>query len=82
MNNRSIRVGRLIVTTAMQGGGAPLFDRCRVEDRDGWAYYGWLMLLTPWRRNRYGESKPQRGLVVGWAEYARASVPPQEQSER
>lgn len=64
--NRSIILGRLLITTAMQGAAAPFADQCRSEAKDGRVFWGWLILLTPWRRDRYGESLPQRGLVIGW----------------
>ena len=64
--NRTIILGRLLVTIANQGGAAPFVDRCRSESTDGRVFWGVLILLTPWRRNRYGESLPQRGLVLGW----------------
>lgn len=66
MSNKAFTFGRLLVTTAMQGGCAPLVDKCRTESVDGRVFIGVLILLTPWRRNRYRESLPQRGLVFGW----------------
>ena len=59
-------LGRLLVTTGNQAGGAPLIDRAMSSTEDGRRYMGYGMLLAPWRRNRYGESLPQRMLVIGW----------------
>lgn len=66
MKNRSLILGKLLVTTGMQGGGAPFVDKCRSAAEDGRVFWGVMILLTPWRRNRFGESLPQRGLVLGW----------------
>ena len=65
MTNRSLILGKLLVTTAMQAGGTPFVDKCRSEATDGRVFWGVPILLSPWRRNRYGDSLPQRGLVLG-----------------
>ena len=56
---------RYIVTTCAQGGHAPLVDRCFVEEEHGKKFEGIAILLTPWRRNQWGESLPQTALVFG-----------------
>ena len=58
-------LGRFIVTSTMQPGGAPLVDRgWTTADADGQTYEGVAILLTPWRR-KYGQSVLQRALVLG-----------------
>lgn len=63
-------IGRLVLTTVSQGGHAPLADRCGgtiLEGKhEGRAYWGRAILLTPWRRDKYGETLPQRAFVIGW----------------
>lgn len=73
MAERNARVfGRLLLTTCMQAEGAPLIDRCTTRDNgDGRWARGIAVLLTPWRRNRYGEASPQVALVIAWKEAPR-----------
>lgn len=63
---RAQRFGRLIVTTCRQGEGAPWIDDAWTHDREGNRYASKAILLTPWRKNRYGEHRRQRALVIGW----------------
>jgi hypothetical protein len=63
---RGWRIGRLIVTTCRQASGAPVVDDAFINDREGNRYEGWAILLTPWRKNRYGEHASQRALTIGW----------------
>src|SRR3954471_14508603 len=74
MANKGHVFGRLLITTAMQGAAAPLVDRCRSE-ADGRVFWGVLILLTPLRRDLYGESLPPRGLVLGWTQARPSSAP-------
>lgn len=60
------RLGRLIVTTCHNGTGAPLVDDSFIRDQEGNEYVGWSVLLTPWRKNEYGEHLRQRALTIGW----------------
>ena len=63
---KGYRVWRLIVTTCRQPTGAPLVDDAYVNDAEGHRYTGKSILLTPWRKNEYGEHARQRALTVGW----------------
>lgn len=63
---RGRRLGRLILTSCRQAAGAPVFDKAWTHDREGNRYTSLAILLTPWRKNRYGEHERQRALVVGW----------------
>lgn len=64
---RAFTFGPFHVSTCWQGRGAPLVDRCtsveQVAPRRVWT--GVAILLTPWRRDRYGASVIQRALVLG-----------------
>ncbi len=53
-----------IISWTYQGNNAPLVDSCVVIDKDGNRYQGWAILLTPWRRDRHGQSLIQPALVV------------------
>ena len=64
--NRVVILGKLVVTTCNQASGAPLVDKAFAQDVYSRKYKGWAILLTPWKRNRYGESLLQKALVVGW----------------
>lgn len=63
---RAIKLWRLIFTTCHQASGAPFADDAYTHDREGNRYTGKAFLLTPWRRNEYGEHAKQRALVIGW----------------
>ena len=60
------RLGRLIVTTCHNGAGAPIVDDSFIHDQEGNEYVGKSILLTPWRKNEYGERRRQRALTIGW----------------
>lgn len=60
------RLGRLIVTTYHNGTGAPIVDDAFVRDQEGNEYVGKSILLTPWRKNEYGEHRRQLALTIGW----------------
>ena len=60
------RIGPLIVTTCRQPTGAPLIDDGWTIDQEGNRYASRSVLLTPWRKNRYGEHERQRALTIGW----------------
>lgn len=62
---RGYTIGRLLLTTCNQGGGAPVIDRATSTTEDGRCFEGRAILLTPWRRNRHGEAEPQRALFIG-----------------
>lgn len=63
----TIIIGPLCVTVTNQGAGAPLADRCWTREKGGGRVWrGRAILLTPWRRDRYGASLMQKALVVGW----------------
>jgi hypothetical protein len=66
MGNNAIILWRLCLAWCNQAGGAPLVDRCFSKDRRGRIYNGIAVLLTPWRRNIYGNSLPQRAAVIAW----------------
>lgn len=59
-------IGRLCVTSCNQAQGAPWVDRCWSRTPSGECFAGIAILLTPWRRNRFGETLMQRALVIGW----------------
>lgn len=63
---KSFILGPLCLTTTMQSEGAPFVDKCFTKTEDGRRFRGHAVLLTPWRRNRYGESVIQRALVIAW----------------
>lgn len=58
--------GKLCITFCNQGAAAPLLDYCNVNTEDGRMFFGRALLLTPWRRDQYRESLPQRALVIAW----------------
>lgn len=66
MKNRGLWIWKMMLTTCVQAAGAPFCDLVSGTDQQGRRYRGRCFLLTPWRRNRFGESVPQRALVVGW----------------
>lgn len=59
-------IGKLVITLCNQAGAAPLLDYCRVQMSEGDPAWGRCLLLTPWKRNRFGESLAQTALVVAW----------------
>ena len=68
-----MKIGKLVITTTNQRLGSPFIDRsttiCREKKTFGrllWRANGFAVLLTPWRRNEYRESLPQKALVIGW----------------
>ncbi|MCR4307168.1 MAG: hypothetical protein NUV80_01250 [Candidatus Berkelbacteria bacterium] len=61
----AIILGKLCLTTTIQGTNAPFIDRAFTTDDKNRRYAGVAILLTPWMR-KYGESITQRALVVGW----------------
>ena len=61
---RSLVVGPICITTTIQGSGAPLIDKCLTCAIDGTLYKGVAILLSPWKRNSYGESLEQVALVL------------------
>ena len=65
VSHKAYRFGRLILTTCLQS-AAPVFDRCWATDREGNRYEGVAVLLTPWRRDSYGERPLMRAIVLGW----------------
>lgn len=66
MRNRGYRFGRLIITWTVQPSGAAVVDEAFTRDAEGNRYVSRAILLRPWKRNRWGEPKLQRALVVGW----------------
>ena len=58
--------GKLVISTCNQASGAAFIDRAFTEDIEGHQYASVAILLTPWKRNRFGESLPQLALVIGW----------------
>jgi hypothetical protein len=71
-------IGRLCITTHNQAANAPFIDPCTVSADNGRTYRGRSILLSPWRRDRHHQTKPQRALVLAWgrsmAEIHRAEV--------
>lgn len=63
---RGICFGRLIITSCRNTEGAPVVDDSFTNDQEGNRYRSKTILLTPWRKNRYGEHVRQRALVIGW----------------
>ena len=62
---KGYKLGRVLVTTTIQAQGAPFIDCACAKDGDGLNYRAIAILLTPWRRNRFGESEIQTALVIG-----------------
>ena len=62
---KSFILGRFIITTTTQAGRAPFMDRATICHEDGRRWDGVALLLTPWKRDRYGDSLPQLALVFG-----------------
>lgn len=59
----ALRLGRLIVSTAMQAGGHPWNDQAVTYDADGHEYRS-RAICPSWRRTR---NRPGgRALVIGW----------------
>jgi hypothetical protein len=54
----------------MQGGNAPLIDRCTTTTAEGERFRGWC-IVRPFLRDRYGQRPPQTGLVIGQREVSR-----------
>lgn len=65
MTTKGYVFGKLIVTTCVQSANAPVVDTAFTRDAEGNEYKGKAFLLTPWRR-KYGQSVPQKALVVSW----------------
>lgn len=62
---KGYKVGRVLLTVCTQAQNAPFIDSAFAEDAEGLKYRAWAILLTPWRRNRFGESEVQTALVIG-----------------
>ncbi len=68
-----MRIGPFYIGFHNQSSGAPFADSCttitrRKSDNVEIARYrGRCFLLTPWRRNKYNESLPQKALVLAIA---------------
>lgn len=66
-----MKLGKLYAVISNQAGGAPFMDSATtvtrevVSKREVWRGRGKSFLLTPWRRNKYGESLPQKALTIG-----------------
>lgn len=56
------RAGAYVITTTMQGQGAPVVDGAMVYDREGRTYRGRAVLLKPWKRGE--RSISARALVL------------------
>jgi len=56
--------GGVIVTTVNQGITRSWMDRCWTTTTEGVRGEGVAIHLTPWQRNRWGEIKPGRALVL------------------
>lgn len=56
----------MIVTTCIQGTCRRIVDRAFTQDREGNRYESVAIILSPWRRNEWGEYLSQRVLVIGW----------------
>jgi hypothetical protein len=71
-NNKTRRYG-FYIGIGNQGSGAPLVDTTITIVRNSETgeeiecYKGKGLLLTPWKRNQYNETLPQKTLVVGFA---------------
>lgn len=63
---KSIVIGSFLLTTTIQGAGAPLVDKCYANSKEGDQFKGICVLLMPWKRDKYGASVPQLSLVIGW----------------
>lgn len=61
--NKTITLGKLVLSTGKQAGGAPVVDGCTTRSIDGWSATGWCIRL---RRT------PGRALVVAWKGYSSA----------
>lgn len=59
--NKTWVLGRLVLSTGTQGGGAPVIDGCTTRAVEGWSATGWCVRL---RRT------PGRALVVAWKGYS------------
>lgn len=60
--SRAIHGKRWILTTCIQGGGAPIFDPAMVTDRGGGKWWGVAIYLAFWRRRK--TRPPGLALVV------------------
>lgn len=69
MKMKSIIIGKLCITTTIQGGGAPFIDKAFTRDDKDRKYAGVAILLTPWRKEKHGENLLQRALVVCWRKH-------------
>lgn len=54
------RLGRLIVTSCLQGQGAPLIDKANTIDVEGNRYKSWCIRLP------FCKHRPVKSLVIGW----------------
>lgn len=69
--NRKVYNCGIYIGIGNQAAGAPLIDstmtviRKHDSQTELFRFKGKGLLLTPWRRNQYGESLPQKMLVVG-----------------
>lgn len=62
--HRAVIAGRLVISTAMQGQGAPIIDGAFGRTDTGRHYRGRAILLKPWKRGE--RSIRARALVIGW----------------
>ncbi len=58
-------VNGFVITTVMQGAGAPMLDRCGGHTQEGLRWRGYALHLTPWRRDRYGDRLAGLSLCLG-----------------
>lgn len=66
MKNKAFIFGPFLITTFMQALGAPIIDSAISVDNLGRTYKGYAILLTPWKRNQYGDRDIQLALMIGW----------------
>jgi hypothetical protein len=67
-------IGKLIITTTLQGANAPVVDSCSTRAAvNGRMYDGYCIRLQPWKRE-FGQSAPQLALVLGWARPSRTTT--------
>lgn len=71
--HRTLTLGRLVLTTTRQGGGAPLVDRsATIEHSPPYRAWTTTAIVAPWRLRRRPWTRPwrtigpARALVIGW----------------
>lgn len=62
---KAILLGNILLTLTNQAPGAPILDKCGGQTREGAAWQGRALHLSPWRKNREGDRERGKALCIG-----------------